>query len=140
MSEPFRVVEAFWPKDQTKLAAVRETVFIQEQKVPIELEWDGLDAEARHFIALDKARHPIGTARLLADGHVGRMAVLIEWRRRGVGSALLKAVMSATQQTLFLHAQVDAIPFYQRFGFVAEGPEFMDAGIPHRKMVLSRNR
>ncbi len=117
---------------------VRETVFIQEQHVPVELEWDELDEAATHVIALDNAVHVIGTARMLANGHIGRMAVLPAWRHQGVGSAMLKELLLLAQQKqlakVFLHAQTTAVGFYERHGFEATGEEFMDAGIPHRYM------
>lgn len=121
------------------IKTVRETVFIQEQHVPAELEWDGLDEAALHVIAQDLCGEVIGTARLLANGHIGRMAVLPEWRRQGVGSAMLKALLTIARQKqhltkVFLHAQTTAIDFYKQHGFSVEGEEFTDAGIPHRYM------
>jgi predicted GNAT family N-acyltransferase len=83
----------------------------------------------------------LGTARLLADGHVGRVCVLAQARGRGVGGALVRAAVAAARaagaRRVWLTAQVRAIPFYEALGFAAEGPEFDDAGIPHRLMVLS---
>jgi predicted GNAT family N-acyltransferase len=120
------------------IRAVREQVFIQEQHVPEGLEWDGLDDAAIHVVAQDKHAQVIGTARLLKDGHICRMAVLPEWRHQGVGSAMLKELLLIAQQRqlpkVFLHAQTTAIGFYERHGFHALGEEFMDAGIPHRHM------
>lgn len=120
------------------IRSVREHVFIQEQGVPEALEWDGLDDEAIHVVALDNHAQVIGTARLLKDGHIGRMAVLRQWRHQGVGSALLKELLQIAQQRnlpkVFLHAQVTATGFYERHAFMALGEEFMDAGIPHRYM------
>ena len=87
----------------------------------------------------DRDGNPIGTGRLLPDGHIGRMAVLREWRGRGVGTALLRALMEEGRkqgfERLILAAQVQAMPFYEKEGFVAEGDVFDDAGIPHRNMV-----
>ena len=117
---------------------VREKVFIQEQHVPEALEWDGLDVEAIHVVALDNHAQVIGTARLLQDGHIGRMAVLPEWRHQGVGSAMLEQLLLIAQQRnlskVFLHAQTTATGFYERQNFEALGEEFMDADIPHRYM------
>ncbi len=111
-----------------------------EQKVPVEEEIDGLDPEAYHFIARDKQGRPAGTARLLPSGQLGRMAVLKPYRGQGLGSALLQFVVSWHRQRslpqLFLHAQLQAIPFYRRLGFSEQGPEFLDAGIAHREMVM----
>jgi len=134
----FRVREALWPADGDALSAVRRAVFIDEQGVPPELEWDGLDPTARHLLAESGDGTVLGCARLLDDGHIGRMAVLAGHRGRGVGSALLQAAMALARDAglaaVWLDAQVQAIPFYQHHGFTAEGPEFLDAGIPHRRM------
>ncbi len=120
------------------IRAVRERVFIQEQHVPETLEWDGLDETATHVVAQDKHVQVIGTARLLRDGHIGRMAVLPAWRHQGVGSAMLKQLLVIAEQwklaKVFLHAQTSATGFYERHGFYPLGDEFMDAGIPHRFM------
>jgi len=120
---------------------VREQVFIVEQHVPDRLEWDGYDTHAVHLLARDKAGNPIGTARMLGNGHVGRMAVLPPWRGQGVGTALLKTIVATAKSVgmpqVRLDAQTHAIGFYEQHGFVAEGDEFMDAGIPHRHMTLS---
>jgi predicted GNAT family N-acyltransferase len=82
---------------------------------------------------------PLGTGRLLPDGHIGRMAVLAAWRGKGVGTALLYHLLEAARQRgmsqLALNAQTSAVPFYRRFGFIPEGGEFVEAGIPHVRMV-----
>lgn len=131
---------ARWPADRDALRQVRETVFVHEQGVPPELEWDEHDPKALHLIAWDGQRRPIATGRLLADGHIGRMAVLSSWRGRGVGSALLHALLDAARDRglarVALNAQCSAEGFYERLGFSAEGPVFDDAGIPHRRMTL----
>lgn len=134
----FTVRTARWPDDEPALRLVREQVFVAEQGVPLELEWDGLDAAARHVLAMT-AEGPVGTGRMLADGHIGRMAVLAPWRGRGVGSALLARLIhdarAAGLARVWLDAQTRAVSFYEQFGFNAEGREFLDAGIPHRRMV-----
>ena len=133
------VRRAHWPDDEQTLAEIRRRVFIEEQAVPEQLEWDGQDAAAQHWLAFVDGQ-PIGTARLLHNGHIGRMAVLMRGRRRGVGSALLNAAIAHARhdqlREVYLHAQLHALTFYQRHGFVAEGPEFIDAGMPHRTMRL----
>ena len=120
------------------MGTVRRLVFVEEQHVPEVLEWDGLDRDCAHVLAQTSTGEAIGTGRLLADGHIGRMAVVSEWRRRGVGSALLRELMAMAREAGFgearLNAQTHALPFYLRHGFVVEGPEFADAGIPHRHM------
>jgi len=137
-TERFGVRPANWLVDAAALRAVRQAVFVEEQGVPAELEWSDEDARAWHWLAEDTAGQPIGTARLLPTGQVGRMAVLAPWRRRGVGAALLRAVLHDAPQHLsgsfWLNAQCSAEGFYDRAGFAAEGPVFEDAGIPHRLM------
>ncbi len=134
---PVEIREADWSRDQLALRAIRSAVFIDEQQVPVELEWDEFDDDCRHWLALAGGQ-PVGTARLLRNGQIGRMAVLRDQRGRGIGSALLLAVLAAAESSgrreLFLHAQTHALPFYEQFGFAAAGPEFIEAGIPHRTM------
>ena len=139
----FSIRTASWPEDLELLRRVRDQVFVIEQNVPLELEWDDQDEASQHVLALDANNKPIGTGRLLADGHIGRMAVLREWRGSGVGSALMKALMELGWQQghhgLVLNAQVHAAPFYERFGFEKRGAEFDEAGIPHVEMVLRKS-
>ena len=135
----FTIRRAEWGPDSPSLRSIRTRVFIEEQKVPKELEWDELDDACIHALAL-AGDEPIGTGRLTPDGHIGRMAVLAEWRGRGVGAALLSHLMEAARERgddfCELNAQVNAIGFYERFGFQVQGDEFMDAGIPHRVMRM----
>lgn len=137
----FRIEEAHWPDDREALRTVRETVFVGEQGVPLALEWDEHDATALHLLARDAQRRAIGTARLLPNGHLGRMAVLGEWRGHGVGTSLLTRLLAAARtrglSAVILNAQCAATGFYAKSGFVAEGPIFDDAGIPHQRMRLS---
>ena len=134
----FTVSEVSWQESSLALQAIRKTVFIIEQNVPEELEWDGLDAQGLHLIARNSQRQPIACARLLASGHIGRMAVLSEWRGRGVGSALLRTLLDIARRQshteVFLNAQTYAVGFYEKYGFERLGDEFLDAGIPHFKM------
>jgi predicted GNAT family N-acyltransferase len=134
----FGLTSGTWAELGALSRSVRETVFIIEQGVPKELEWDEFDAVSRHVIARDSNGEVIGTGRLLPDGHIGRMAVLAAWRGKQVGRALMERLIAeAAQQQLrplLLHAQVQAIGFYEKLGFVAEGTTFMEAGIPHRLM------
>jgi predicted GNAT family N-acyltransferase len=138
MGPSFLVRRADWNRDREHLRRIREAVFVQEQRVPLELEWDSLDEACLHVLAVDPCGVPIGTGRLLPDGHIGRMAVLASWRRRGVGAALLtELTRMAIEQgfvEVILNAQVQAMGFYARHGFVAEGEEFLDAGIAHVRM------
>lgn len=129
---------ADWQKDNAALRRIREIVFIAEQSVPAELEWDAEDADAVHFLALE-GDYPIGTARLLHDGYIGRVSVLKDWRGLNVGVTLIQAVLAEaekrglTQQ--MLSAQVHATAFYEKLGFAIVSDEYLDAGIPHVDMV-----
>ena len=138
MISTVRVRRADWMRDRDHLRYVRETVFVHEQQVPLEMEWDEQDEACVHVLALDGDGAPIGTGRLLPDGHIGRMAVLPGWRGQGVGGALLTELVQIARERGFsealLNAQVQAIAFYTRHGFAAEGPEFLEAGIPHQTM------
>lgn len=124
-----------WTSQAAGARPVRSAVFLEEQQVPVELEWDEFDAVSLHALALDEAGRVIGTGRLLPDGHIGRMAVLKEARGQGAGSGILQALMQAARQRgdseVVLNAQIRAEGFYARFGFVREGAEFPEAGIPH---------
>jgi predicted GNAT family N-acyltransferase len=135
---PFVVRRVTWAGAEAQLRAVREAVFVGEQGVPLEVEMDGLDAGCVHVVAVASDGRAVGTARLAADGKIGRMAVLGDWRGRGVGSALVGALVDiAVGQGLSLvrlAAQTHAVGFYERHGFRAEGEVFEEAGIPHRRM------
>lgn len=134
------IAPASWLHERAALTAVRRRVFIEEQSVPEALEWDGEDEAALHWLAWQDGV-AVGTVRLRAGGHIGRMAVLGEHRGRGIGARLLAAAIERARQDglaeVYLHAQVHALEFYARAGFVAEGPEFDDAGIPHRSMRMA---
>ena len=140
-SPPVAVRELTWAEGAKDLTAVRVAVFVEEQGVGRETELDGEDDGCRHFLAEDESGKPVGTARLLPTGQIGRMAVLAEWRRRGVGAQLLQRAAAAARQDgrpVFLHAQAHAVPFYERNGFEVVGAAFEEAGISHRKMVLAK--
>jgi predicted GNAT family N-acyltransferase len=143
LSNDYAVQEVSWQAAQAELAQLRQQVFVIEQQVPVALEWDGLDAAAIHLLARDKNQNAIGCARILAGGSIGRMAVLKNWRKQGVGHALLQAAIASCRSRGWLHislsAQTHAIGFYQRAGFVVCSEEYLDAGIPHRDMLLQLN-
>ena len=128
---------ADWHTDKHSLAQIRRRVFIEEQNVPEDMEWDEHDNSSIHFIATHKDK-VIACARLKTDGQIGRMAVLAEYRNKGIGSKLLQFVLLTAKQqkqkSIYLHAQVSAIAFYKKHGFTASGNIFYEAEIPHREM------
>jgi hypothetical protein len=128
-----------WLDAETDAMRVREAVFVAEQGVPPEVERDEWDERSDHALAIDAGGQVVGTGRLLPDGHIGRMAVLSGWRRHGVGSRILHALMARARERemrrVVLNAQTHAAPFYARHGFRAFGEEFTEAGIPHVAMA-----
>lgn len=134
----FRVDAADYAADRDALRAVREAVFVREQGVPLELELDAQDPDCLHVLARDADGRPIGTGRLTPAHTLGRMAVLPQWRGRGVGAAMLAALTGLARErrwnAIELHAQVDAIGFYLRHGYLPIGPRYMEAGIEHQSM------
>jgi predicted GNAT family N-acyltransferase len=140
VAEVVRVELGDWPSVRSRAEPVRYAVFVEEQRVPAEIELDEFDPVSVHALALDGQGRVLGTGRLLPDGHIGRMAVLKQARGRGVGSALLRRLIDAARmrgdRQLVLSAQTHAIAFYARFGFIAEGEDYDDAGIPHRTMRM----
>ena len=126
-----------WKKARAHAAPIRFTVFVEEQGVPIDIELDGQDVLSVHAIVFDEEK-PVATGRLLPDGHIGRMAVLKDWRRRGIGALMLQSLMERAKERGYpevaLSAQVQAVPFYRAHGFEAEGEEYLEAGIPHQDM------
>mgnify|MGYP001034895741 CR=1 FL=1 len=141
--QDFHVEIADWSREDQRSALLdlREVVFIREQGVPEQRERDGLDVDCWHVLARDEAGQPIGCGRLTPAHKIGRMAVLQEWRGRGVGVALLRELVARARAQgwpeVALDAQVSALGFYEREGFVAHGVEFEDAGLMHRAMRLS---
>jgi predicted GNAT family N-acyltransferase len=134
----FHVESIDYASGLAELRAVRETVFVHEQQVPVEEEWDALDPLCAHVIARDAAGQPIGTGRLTPGHKIGRMAVLRDWRGRGVGDAMLTALMVQARDlgwpVVSLNAQVSAEAFYARHGFIPHGDHFQEAGIEHQSM------
>lgn len=140
-TEQLTIRLADWTSDKEELSDIRRLVFIEEQNVPQELEWDEFDDSCLHFLAfLDNKA--IACARLKTDGQIGRMAVLKPYRKLGIGMQLLKYVMHTaenspqiTQEKLYLHAQASAVAFYEKQGFKTVGDVFYEADIPHREML-----
>ena len=139
-----RIEEAVTPADRETCYRIRLTVFVEEQGVPVEEEIDGHDeTDAAHLLGLEDGR-AVATARAVPFGggsKIGRVAVLRQARGRGHGAALIRHLIARAQADgvgpVVLDAQVDALGFYERLGFVAQGGVFDDAGIPHRRMVLA---
>jgi predicted GNAT family N-acyltransferase len=135
-----RVERVDWANAQETLKNIRHDVFVLEQQVSAEDEWDGLDETAVHFLAVDElSGQAVGTARFLLSGKITRMAVRLPYRQRGVGSHLLTAVLRNAAdcgfQRVYLDAQTSALGFYRKFGFIPEGDVFWDAGIEHIRMT-----
>ena len=126
-----------WDDARSHASPLRFTVFVEEQGVPREIELDDQDPLSLHAVVFEQGE-AIGTGRLLPDGHIGRMAVLKEWRKRGVGGLILDGLMTKARERgdreVALSAQVHAVPFYRAHGFVIDGGEYMEAGIPHQAM------
>jgi predicted GNAT family N-acyltransferase len=133
-----RVELMTWEKAQPVAGPLRFAIFVGEQNVPSGIELDDLDASCVHAVAFDVDGKAIGTGRLLPDGHIGRMAVVKEWRRRGIGAEILEALIAEAQRRghaeVLLSAQLQAAEFYRGHGFAAEGKVFEEAGILHQKM------
>ena len=133
-----RVEITDWARAEAQVMPVRMAVFVVEQGVPEDIERDEFDAVSRHAIARDAAGAVVATGRLLPDGHIGRMAVAAPLRGKGVGGAVLEALVAEAARAglaeVSLNAQVHALAFYRRHGFVEYGDVFMEAGIPHRAM------
>jgi predicted GNAT family N-acyltransferase len=132
-------VRAGWDADRQVIERIRREVFIREQGIPESEEWDGEDAACIHVLATLN-REPVGTGRLNPAGKIGRIAVMSGTRGRGIGTRILRClILEARRHGIrepFLHAQVQAVPFYERLGFSREGEEFDEAGIPHLRMSL----
>ena len=133
----FTITTADWDKHKSVLREIRKAVFIEEQSVPADLEWDEFDTTSTHFLVTDNDK-PIATARLKADGQIGRMAVIKSHRRMGAGSSLLGYIVNYAKTSglkdVYCHAQVAVIDFYLKKEFEAIGDEFLEANIPHQAM------
>ena len=128
-----------WQSAQPAAKRIRFAVFVEEQGVPADLEMDDMDAKCIHALAYGDGR-AVATGRLLPDGHLGRMAVLKEWRGRGAGRAILRQLIDAARargdREVLLSSQVHALGFYRAEGFAPEGAVYEEAGIPHQAMRL----
>lgn len=126
-----------WDQARAEASRIRFAVFVEEQRVPPEIELDAQDRACLHALAYLEGE-VVGTGRLLPDGHIGRMAVVRSSRGKGVGSAILQALIDAAKArgdgAVALSAQTHAVEFYRRHGFTAEGEVYEEAGIPHQAM------
>lgn len=127
-----------WTQAAPLVMPLRERVFVVEQGVPAAIELDEFDPVCRHAVGRDANGRVIATGRLLPDGHIGRMAVDARWRSRGIGGAVLEALVREARtrglREVVVNAQIGALDFYFRHGFSAEGEVFVEAGIDHRAM------
>ncbi len=139
MLSNFQVIQVSWATHARQLMAVREEVFIVEQEVEPDFEWDDIDAVAIHLLAFVN-NQPVGCARVIKHQKIGRMAVLKAWRGLGVGRALLLEAIAICQarrsKVVYLTAQTHAISFYKQAGFVETSGVYQDANIPHVDMQL----
>jgi len=134
-----RIALLSWDDARAHAAPIRFAVFVEEQGVPREIELDEQDPHCVHAVAFQD-EVPVATGRLLPDGHIGRMAVLKQWRGRGVGGLILKNLVGKARErgdkAVALSSQAHAVAFYKAHGFVEEGGEYLEAGIPHQAMRL----
>ena len=137
----YQLKNTSWNENKKALSEIRRKVFIEEQKVPEELEWDEYDQGCSHVLVTDKYNNPVACGRLKEDGHIGRMAVLKEYRSTGIGTSLLQELLHHAKtlhiKKVYLNAQTTAIGFYEKQGFKVSSEEFMDANIPHKSMAKS---
>lgn len=128
-----------WQSHEPELRDIRTQVFIQEQKVPVQLEWDEEDKTCIHILVSNKVGKAVATGRILNNGQIGRMAVVKAYRRQGIGKLILKTLLKQAHllnlESVFLNAQIDAVEFYKPFGFSETGSRFNDAGIQHIRMI-----
>lgn len=140
MSNPFTVSLVCWHDGEPLLKSIREAVFIREKGVPAGLEWDGKDEGCRHALALSLQGDAIGCGRMLPDGHIGHIAVLPQWRKQKVGTAIVEALLDYARTHDYPQISVDAqlryVPFYRNNGFTEQGEAFKDAGVQRIKMAL----
>jgi len=138
--EILEIKEVTYNGSQEFIHQVRKRVFVVEQKVPPELEFDETDPVSVHVLAFVNAK-PVATGRISPDGKIGRMAVLKNFRKKGIGLKILLRLIDIGRRRglnkIYLSAQRHAIPFYEKAGFTARGPVYAEAGIDHRLMIMS---
>ena len=138
--DDYRIVKAQWPEQAELLRQLRETVFVIEQRVDPDIEWDGTDHECTHALAIASDGAAIGTGRLEPNGKLGRIAVLLSHRGEGIGKAIVNQLIDYAREAghdmVYLNSQTHARGFYEQFGFQVDGHVYMVAGIPHQRMTL----
>lgn len=136
----YKIHSGSWVKLANEAKSIRKAVFIVEQNIPEDEEWDEQDAIALHFVVYDQ-NSPIATARLLKNNSIGRVAVLEAYRGQGVGRLLMLAIIQQAKnekRSFFkLSSQVHAIAFYESLGFNTQGTEYLDCHIRHIDMMLN---
>ena len=136
----YKIEFVSWQNKEEALTSLRHRVFILEQNIPAELEWDGEDPHCRHILASGLDNTPLGCARFKTDGKIERMCVLRPYRHHGIGLAILKKILHVAKiekmTHVYLNAQESAMGFYHRIGFEDDGPPFLEADIIHQKMYL----
>lgn len=136
-SEPALITVGDWARLKDLASLIREEVFVKEQGVPQDEEWDDQDRICRHAV-VRIGESAVATGRLMPDGRIGRMAVLKPWRGKGLGKSILRSLIeeafAKSIPHLYLHAQIHALGFYAQQGFEAYGDEFLECNIPHRAM------
>jgi predicted GNAT family N-acyltransferase len=142
MTHQYNIKQVSWASHEAELRIIREQVFIIEQHVPSDIEWDEHDKNAMHLLVEDKQQNPIGCARILSNGYIGRMALLQEWRGLGIGQALLEQAIGICWgnkvKQILLSAQTQVVKFYQKKGFEVISKPYMDANIWHVDMQLTK--
>ena len=137
----FVIAIVSWSDKQAELYSVRREVFIEEQNVPESIELDSRDPDCFHVLASNTKGRPVGTARMDVKGKIGRMAVLQNYRRRGIGRKMIQVLMDYGRKNAItdfhLSAQITATGFYRKMGFEPFGEEFIEAGITHINMKFS---
>lgn len=138
---PTHITMTSFAESAADIRSVRDAVFGQEQRVAREINFDDQDLHCLHVVATDAGGTPIGTGRMQPDGRIGRLSVLKQWRGQGIGARMLEALVASSRdrglEKVYLHAQVQAIPFYERRGFERDGAEFLEAGMRH--VAMTRN-
>lgn len=140
MGNPFTVSLIGWHDGKLLLRSVREAVFIHEQGIPEAEEWDGQDENCRHALALSLQGDAIGCGRMQPDGHIGHIAVLAQWRKQKIGTAIMEALLDYARTHDYPQVSVDVpphyVPFYRGIGFAEQDETPMIAGVPHQRMHL----